>query len=63
MTGIIKRVKTANDGFWNIMMYVDGQTEEPHTEKDSKHTLITVPRQNFTMKRNIEHQPMFLFNF
>lgn len=63
MPGIIKRVNTVNDGFWNTMLYVDGRTEELHTEKDSTYTLITVPRQKFTMKRNIEHRPMFIFNF
>lgn len=43
MPGIINRVKTDNDSCWNTMLYVDEQTEELHTEKDSTYNLITVP--------------------
>ena len=58
---ILKEVATTKSCFWNTMLYVDGNTQHMHTEKDCAYTLITVPKQSFSRKKILCNQPMFLF--
>ena len=58
---VVKEVKTSSSGFWNTMLNVNGATTQFHSEVDCTYTLITVPKQTFSFKRNIENLPSFLF--
>ena len=47
--------------FWNAFLFVDGRTENFHTEHDCAYTLITVPKQHMKKDIQISERPYFIF--
>ena len=58
---VLSEVNTATSGCWNAFLYVDGRTEQLHTERDCAYTLITVPLQVVKADIPLCHKPLFLF--
>ena len=50
-SNIKKEVATSKSGLWNTMLYLYGNTEHMHTEKDCVYTIITVLTQSFLRKK------------
>ena len=58
---VLSEVDTASSGCWNAFLYVDGRTEQLHTERDCAYTLITVPIQVVDSDLPLYQKPLFLF--
>ena len=54
-------IDNEDDGFWNAFLFVDGRTENFHTEHDCAYTLITVPKQYMKTDLNLSDRPHFIF--
>ena len=57
----LTKVKTSNLGCWNAFMFVNGRTDELHTEKDCAYTCITVLKQKRNVKTALKNKPLFIF--
>ena len=58
---VLEEVPTTSCGCWNSFLYVNGRTEELHTEQDCAYTLIAVPPQKLNKDIPLSSRPVFLF--
>ena len=58
---ILTPLKVTTSGSWNTHIFVDGVTQNFHSEKDCAYTCIHVPKQDKIIDTCIESQPTFLF--
>ena len=59
----LSNVKTSDLGCWNTFLYVNGRTEQLHTEHDCAYTYITVPKQIRNEGTPLHNKPLFIFKF
>ena len=60
-TKLLHTLDECDAGFWNAFLFVDGQTEQYHTEPDCAYTFITVPQQIMRSDRQLSQRPFFIF--
>ena len=58
---VLQKVKGSSSGCWNAFLYVNGRTDNMHSENDCAYTLITVPSQVVSKNIPLCNQPVFLF--
>ena len=58
---VLEDVATSSSGCWNSFLYVNGRTDEMHTEMDCAYTFITVPKQVIDHIQHCTHQSRFMF--
>ena len=58
---LLDKGNTYGEGLWNCFMFVDGKTENFHTEKDCSYTFITVPQQILHSNLTDNERPKFVF--
>ena len=58
---VLTPLKVTCSGNWNTHIFIDGVTQNFHSEKDCAHTCIHVPNQDQITGESIDKQPCFLF--
>ena len=57
----LQKMAASSSGLWQTSISVNAQTKVMHTENDATYTVINVPKQDESMKKNKARQYTFLF--